>query len=379
MSEYSIPLFDLNFDEEEEKAVVKTLRSRWISMGPRCEELEQMFAAMLSIRHAISTANCTTALHLAMRILQIEPGDEIIVPSLTFVATVNAVRYVGAVPVFCDIKGADDLNMDAALIQQLITPRTRAIMVMHYGGFPCRMDKIMAIAKKHDLKVVEDACHGPMSEFEGIKLGGFGDFGCFSFFANKNISTGEGGMIVTKNDDYAARARLLRSHGMTSLSYERARGHSTGYDVVDLGYNYRMDDIRAAIGMVQLQKLLPDLQRRVRLRDLYVEQLTSCDRLVVPFQAQRGFVSNYIFPVVLREGGADYREAVRKKMHAAGIQTSVHYPAVHRFSIYQSFRRKLPHTEFAADHEITLPLYANLSVDSVLQVCRTLREIVEEG
>jgi len=179
---YTIPLFDLNFDEAEEQSVLEVLRSKWISTGPKTLELENLFAQMLGARHALTMANCTVALHLAMLIVGIQKGDEVICPSLTFVATANAIRYVGAIPIFADIVGNDNLNIDPEDINRKITPRTKAIVVMHYGGFACNMDQIMDIAKKHNLKVIEDACHGPLSEYKGKKLGTIGDVGCFSFF-----------------------------------------------------------------------------------------------------------------------------------------------------------------------------------------------------
>lgn len=365
MSRPQIPLFELNFGREEEEAVVAALRSRWISSGPRCAELEQKFAAMLGAKHAVSLANCTAALHLAMRLLDIKEGDEVIVPSLTFVATVNAIRYVGATPVFCDITSHENLNLDPAHAAKIVTPRTKAVMIMHYGGFPCDMDAIMALARKHGLKVVEDACHGPLSEHGSRKLGTIGDIGCFSFFSNKNISTGEGGMLVTNDEAHAKRAKLLRSHGMTTLSYERAKGHATAYDVVELGYNYRMDDIHAAIGLVQLDRLQADLRHRARVRQLYTDKLKVVPQVVVPFAAHAGFVSNYIFPVVLRDSTVEKRDAVRAALQQDGVQTSVHYPAVHRFSIYAGAKAALPKTEYVCDNLITLPMYAALDVERV--------------
>ena len=280
--EYKIPLFDLNFDEQEEKAVLETIQSKWISTGPKTAELENKFAGMLKTEHAIALTNCTVSLHLALKLAGVEPDDEVICPSLTFVATVNAIRYVNAIPVFADIKSYEDLTIDPSEIEKKITAKTKAIIVMHYGGFACNMKKIMEIAQKHDLKVIEDACHGPLSEYKGKKLGTIGDMGCFSFFSNKNISTGEGGMLVTNNKQYQERAKLLRSHGMTSMSYERAKGHSTAYDVIDLGYNYRMDDIRASIGVVQLNKLEKDLNKRAEIRKMYVEKLAGIDAISIP-------------------------------------------------------------------------------------------------
>jgi dTDP-4-amino-4,6-dideoxygalactose transaminase len=374
---YSIPLFDLNYDHEEEEAVLATLRSRWVSTGPRTLEFERLFAEALGVRHAVAVANCTSALHLALLILGIQEGDEVIVPSLTFVATANAVRYVQATPVFCDIKGPDDLNIDPEQIESLITEKTRAIVVMHYGGFPCDMDRILNVARKHDLRVVEDACHGPLSEYRGQKLGTLGDIGCFSFFSNKNISTGEGGMLVTSDEKCAERARLLRSHGMTTLSYQRASGHSTRYDVVESGYNYRMDDIHAALGIVQLGKLRNDIRKRAIVRERYLEALGGAKGLLVPFCGREELVSNYIFPIILADGDAARRDALRDAMHQRGIETSVHYPPVHRFSIFQRYRRALPKTERVSDALLTLPMHGRLSPDDVSRVAATLRELIE--
>jgi dTDP-4-amino-4,6-dideoxygalactose transaminase len=372
---YSIPLFDLNYDHEEEEAVLATLRSRWLSTGPRTLEFERLFAEALGVRHAVAVANCTSALHLALWILGIQEGDEVILPSLTFVATANAVRYVQATPVFCDITGPDDLNIDPEQIESLITEKTRAIVVMHYGGFPCDMDRILNVARKHDLRVVEDACHGPLSEYRGQKLGTLGDIGCFSFFSNKNISTGEGGMLVTGDKTCAERARLLRSHGMTTLSYQRASGHSTRYDVVESGYNYRMDDIHAALGIVQLGKLRNDIRKRAIVRERYLEALGGAKGILVPFCRREELVSNYIFPIILAEGDAARRDALRGAMHQRGIETSVHYPPVHRFSIFERYRRALPKTERVSDTLLTLPMYGRLSPDDVSRVVATLLEL----
>ncbi len=255
----------------EENAVLETMRSRWISTGPKTVEFENKFASMLKVKHAVALSNCTVALHLALKVLGIKEGDEVICPSLTFVATVNSIRYLNAIPVFADIKSYNDLTIDPVDIESKITGKTRAIVVMHYGGFACDMDAILKIAKNNNLKVVEDACHAPLSEYNGKKLGTIGDIGCFSFFSNKNISTGEGGMLVSDNLKLSERVKLLRSHGMTSLSYERAKGHSTSYDVIDLGFNYRMDDIRASIGIVQLDKLENDLNKRAYIRKMYID------------------------------------------------------------------------------------------------------------
>ena len=372
--DYKILLFDLNFDQAEEDAVVETVRSKWISTGPKNTELERKFAEMTGAKHAVSLSNCTVALHMSLVLNNIKPGDEVICPSLTFVATVNAIRYVNAVPVFADVKSLEDLTIDPDDIERKITSRTRAIMVMHYGGFACDMTRISAIAEKHNLIIIEDACHGPLSEYEGKKLGTIGKVGCFSFFSNKNISTGEGGMIITDDDAIYEKAKLLRSHGMTSMSYDRAKGHSTEYDVIELGYNYRMDDIRASIGIVQLDKLHKDLEIRAEIRTLYEKKLEGLDGITVPFRGYKYFSSNYIFPIILNGSTVDKRNRIREHLAAAGIQTSVHYPAVHRFSIYREFATPLPLTEYVADNLITLPMFSKLSNEEVEYICASLKK-----
>jgi len=372
---YKIPLFDLNFDENEEIAVLETIQSKWISTGPKTAAFEQKFAQMLVVDHAIALSNCTVALHLALKLAGIQPGDEVICPSLTFVATVNSIRYVDATPVFADVCSYENPTIDPCDVLKKITSKTKAIVVMHYGGFACNMDRIMEIGKHHGIKVIEDACHGPLSEYKGKKLGTIGDIGCFSFFSNKNVSTGEGGMLVTNNDEYAARTKLLRSHGMTSMSYERAKGHSTAYDVVDLGYNYRMDDIRASIGLAQLDKIEADLIKRAEIRKLYIEKLEKMEGIIIPFKEYTEFSSNYIFPIVLKNSTFEKRDRLREQLAEAGIQTSVHYPAVHRFYIYKAFYTDLPVTDYLVDNLITLPMYSKLKVADIMYVVEKLKRI----
>lgn len=374
--EYKIPLFKLNFGEEEIEAVTETIRSKWISTGPKCEELEKQFVDMFDVKYAVSMSNCTDALHLSCILTDIKPGDEVLCPSLTFAASVNCIKYVGATPVFCDIESLEHINIDPIDIEKKITPKTKAIIVVHMAGFPAHMDEIMAIAKKYNLKVIEDACHGPLSEYKGKKLGTIGDVGCFSFFSNKNISTGEGGMLITNNQEMAKKARLLRSHGMTTMSYQRASGHATSYDIVDLGYNFRMDDIRASIGVVQMKKLQTDLEKRINVRNEYLNQLSKIEGIIIPFVDNNEFVSNYIFPIILKDSTAEKRDLIRQKLHEAGIQTSVHYPGIHRFSIYKDYSVELPITEYVTDNEITLPMYASLSFEEIDFIVNTLNTAI---
>jgi len=369
---FKIPLFDLNFDERESEAALETIKSKWISTGPKTSAFEAKFAGILGVNHAVALSNCTVALHLAMKMVDIKAGDEVICPSLTFVATCNAIRYQDAIPVFADIESIERPVICPKDIESKINSKTKAIVVMHYGGFPCDMDAIMEIARKHNLKVIEDACHAPLSEYKGRHLGTIGDIGCFSFFSNKNISTGEGGMLVTNNQEYFDRAKLLRSHGMTSMSYERSKGHATTYDVVDFGYNYRMDDIRASIGIVQLDKIQNDLEKRAVVRSIYVDKLKKLENVIIPFIDHTEFSSNYIFPIVLQNVDEMARDEMREKLATNGIQTSMHYPAVHRFSVYSEFYKELPKTDLMVQSMITLPMYGGLTEADIEYVVNQL-------
>ncbi len=377
--DWKIPLADLDFGEEEENAVLAVLRSRWLTMGSVTQEFQREFAQLVNTRHVFAVSNATVALHLACLALGIGAGDEVIVPSLSFVATSNAVLYTGARVRFADICGPDDLTISPEQIEQEITSQTRAIIVMHYGGYPCRMDKIMEIARRHNLYVIEDAAHCPGASYQNISLGAWGDVGCFSFFSNKNLSTGEGGMVVTNRDEVAEKVSALRSHGMTTLTWDRHKGHAYSYDVVDLGYNYRIDEIRSALGRIQLRKLAGNNQRREAITHQYQHELLGSG-VGLPFQDARGKPAYHIFPIIL-PAGSD-RKAFIDHLRSQGIQSSIHYPPIHTFSYYRKRYPgiTLPITEDIGAREVTLPLYPGMTTGDVktvveavlggLQVCR---------
>jgi dTDP-4-amino-4,6-dideoxygalactose transaminase len=371
--QWKIPLSDVDFGPEEKAAVDRVLQSRWLTMGSVTEEFEQAFATYIGAKYAIAVTNATAALHLSCVVADLGPGDEAIVPSLTFVATANAVRYTGATPVFADILGENDLNLSYHALEKAINERTRAILVMHYGGYACDMPSIMELARERGLKVIEDAAHAVGSELGGIKLGIWGDLGCFSFFSNKNMTTGEGGMIVTNNESYSQRLHLLRSHGMTTLTWDRHKGHAWSYDVVDLGYNYRIDEIRAALGKVQLEKLAANNERRRQLTQVYRDALQELTpQIVVPFVHHAGISAAHLMPVLLPTG--INRSSFMESMKSQGIQTSIHYPPIHTFTAYNRSKTQssLPNTEEMAAREVTLPLYPAMSDEDVLTVVRAI-------
>ena len=374
--EWRVPLSDLDYGPEEEEAALDVIRRRWLTMGAVTQEFEAAFAELTGARYALAVSNATEALHLACLALGIGRGDEVIVPSLTFVATANAVLYANAEVRFADIIGPHDLNISPEDIERQITSRTKAIMVMHYGGYPCRMPEILEIARQHGLAVIEDAAHAPGASLDGQALGTWGDVGCFSFFSNKNLATGEGGMVVTNRAEIAEKIKLLRSHGMTTLTWDRHRGHASSYDVVDLGYNYRIDEIRSALGLAQLSKLQKNNARRCALTERYWRGLAGApyDGMELPFAGSRGDSSHHILPVLLPER-AD-RQAFMDSMRASGVQTSIHYPPIHQFSYYRGRYPgvSVPVTERLAAREVTLPLYPTMSdeqVDTVLAAAAT--------
>jgi dTDP-4-amino-4,6-dideoxygalactose transaminase len=371
---WQIPLSDIDFDEQEIQAVQDVLKSRWLTMGKVTQEFESSFAAYTGSKHAIAVTNATAALHLACLALGLGPGDEVIVPSLTFVATANAVRYVGATPVFADILSEDDLNISPEAVRAAITARTRAIIVVHYAGFPCDMPAILSIAKEHGLYVIEDAAHAVGTELEGRSMGTWGEIGCFSFFSNKNMTTGEGGMLTTHDDALAQKLNRLRSHGMTSLTWDRHKGHAWSYDVVDLGYNYRIDEVRAAIGLVQLGKVDRNNERRRELSQLYRDALQELvPQVSVPFECHAGKTAAHIMPILLPKG--TNREEFMGCMKEQGIQTSIHYPPIHTFTSFRDDRAwPLPVTEEVASREVTLPLYPMLSDEQILTVAKAVRQ-----
>jgi dTDP-4-amino-4,6-dideoxygalactose transaminase len=375
--DWRVPLADVDYGVEEETAVLKVIRSRWLSMGETTRSFEQKFADYVGARHAIATTNATAALHMACIACGIGQGDEVVLPSLSFVATANAVRYTRAEPVFADLENLDSLNISPRTIQERITKKTRAIIVMHYGGFPCDMPAIMDIARQKNLIVIEDAAHAIGSSLDGKMLGTWGIIGCFSFFANKNMTSGEGGMCVTNDDALAERLRLLRSHGMTSLSWDRHQGHAHSYDVVELGYNYRIDEIRSALGIEQLKKLDAGNNRRRELALQYRENLKEvAPSLRLPFGSFRGRSSHHLMPAILPAdvNRGEFMDFLKQR----GIQTSIHYPPIHQFKMYSSKWKKrkelLPVTEEAASRQVTLPLFPTMTSEQLSWVSRAISE-----
>ena len=375
---WRVPLSDVRVDEEVLGVVAETVASGWWSMGPRVAELESSFSEYTRAPHALAVSNGTAALHLALLAVGCGPGDEVVLPSLNFVAAANVVNLVGATPVFCDVLGEHDLNLDPADLAEAVSPQTRAVIALHYGGFACELEAVLEIAAARGIAVIEDAAHAPGVVWQGRALGTVGAIGCFSFFSNKNLPVGEGGMVVTADDALAARLRLLRSHGMTTLTWQRHQGHASAYDVVEAGFNYRIDEVRASLAILQLKRL-SDANAARRAHALrYRELLDGEEGVSFPFRddARLRSSAHHLAVVILPSGVS--REAVREHMHGERIQTSVHYPPIHRFTAYADARsrRPLPRTEDVAERILTLPLFPHMTSEDVDVVAASLADAV---
>jgi|SRR5579884_331198 len=369
MPEWRVPLSDLDLGEEEHDAVVRVIRSGWLTAGAEVTAFEREFAQFAGAADAVALSSCTAALHLACVALGVGPGVEVIVPTLTMVATANAVALAGGRPVFADSIGEQDLTLDPADVEARITPATRGIICVHYGGFPCRLDQLLAICDRHRLFLIEDVAHALGATWNGAALGTIGDVGCFSFFGNKNLTTGEGGMALARDQTVSDRIRLLRSHGMTSTSWDRFKGHASDYDVVMPGFNYRMAELPAAVGRVQLKKLPANNARRNELLERYRWQLGEVDGIQVPFTGRSGVA--HIAVAVVDE--ASRRDGLRRALREAGIQSSLHYPPAHLFDHYRASLGygpgDLPVAEELASRLVTLPLYPSMLPEQVDEVC----------
>lgn len=372
-------LFELNYDGQESAAAKAVIDSGWITMGEKTQAFEGAFADFLGAGiRASALSSGTAALHIALLSAELTPGDEVIIPGLTFVADINVVKLVGATPVLADCESYDDWNVSARTLAEKITSKTKAVIVVHYAGYPCDMDAIVQLCDDNNLMLIEDVAHAPGAHYKGKACGTFGDVGCFSFFTNKNLSVGEGGMLVTRSQTLDQKVRLFRSHGMTSLTLDRHQGRAISYDVVQSGLNYRIDEMRSAIGRVQLEKLPRANQQRKALVEAYIEQLSDCRQISLPFLNLPDIESAYhIFPILL--GKSMDRVKLIQAMKEVGIQTSIHYPSFHQFSAFHEMDLgSTPLADEISARELTLPLFPTMSFDQLSLVTGSLKTILGE-
>jgi dTDP-4-amino-4,6-dideoxygalactose transaminase len=353
---------------EEKAALAAVIESGWVTMGDRVREFEQAFARLHEAEDSIAVGSCTAALHLILHALGIGPGDEVLIPSLTFVATANSVLYVGARPVFVDIESPDLPLMSLEEAEAKCTARTKAVILVHFAGYLADRDAWQAFARRKGLLLIEDAAHAP-----GLPAAGtFGEAAAFSFYGNKNMTTAEGGAIIAHSRSLRETIRQARSHGMTSSTRQRLDSRSPDYDVTMLGFNFRMDELRAAVGLVQLKRLAEwnDIRRRLslRYRQLIAEH---CPSAIVPF-ADPWPSAHHLMPVLLPT--AFSRQTVIDRLRKRGIQTTVHYPPVHRLTFYDHLYpdSHLPRTEEFARRELTLPLHPRMTLSTVEFVVNSL-------
>jgi dTDP-4-amino-4,6-dideoxygalactose transaminase len=362
---------------EEKTALSEVVDCGWITMGDRVRAFERTFSEIHGVADAVAVSSCTAALHIILQALGVGPGDEVLVPSLSFVATANCVLYVGATPVFVDIEALDWPLMSRADAAAKCSPKTKAAILMHYAGYVADRDAWRDFARSHGIFLIEDAAHAAGA----TDAGKLGHATAFSFYGNKNMTTAEGGMVTAADGELLNKIRKLRSHGMTSGTFERFSNHAVGYDVTVLGYNYRMDELRAAIGLVQLKNLNRWNEQRRRLTQLYLKSLKKhCPDICLPYAnclaSSERSSSHHIMPVVLPEN-VD-RQRVIDRLRDAGIQTSNHYPPIHRLSYYCSRfpRVSLPRTEDFAQRELTIPLHPKMKEWQVESVVMALAHAV---
>ncbi|MBL0109218.1 MAG: DegT/DnrJ/EryC1/StrS family aminotransferase [Ignavibacteria bacterium] len=373
-----IPIAKPYLTADEAQSAYDTILTGWVTQGPRVEEFENKFCEYTGAKYAAAISNCTTALHLAMIIAGIGKDDEVICPSMSYIATANCIKYVGAKPVFAEID-PDNYNIDIKHVKKLITDKTKAVIIVHQIGMPADIDEFKKLCDEHNLKLIEDAACAAGSSYKGKKIGSHSDIVCFSFHPRKVITTGEGGMITTSNPDYIKRIKLLRQHGMSVN--DRVR-HESGKllfeDHLELGYNYRMTDIQAAIGISQLGKLdwIINERRKIALR--YIQELKDIECIKLP-EEKEGYFSNYqSFSIYLKKDCPVGRDELMQKLFDAGISTRRGVTTSHREIAYKSEYKDLhlPVSEDAADNSIMIPLYVPMRDEDLEHVISKIREFI---
>ena len=380
----SVPFHRPSIGEEEIAEVVDSLRSGWLTTGPKVERFQREFAAAVNARHAVALNSATAALHLALEAVGVRTGDDVIIPTYTFTATGEVVTYLGARPVLADIR-ADTLNIDASTIEPHLTSRTKAIVPVHIGGQTCDMEPILDLARARGLAVVEDAAHALPASYKGQPVGTMGDVTAFSFYATKTITTGEGGMVTTERDDYAARMKLMSLHGLSGDAWNRysARGHWY-YEVVDFGFKYNMTDMAAALGLRQLERMSAFQQRREQIAHRYNDGFGDLDTCCVPRDAGYGMHAWHLYVLELNlEALAVGRNDVVERLRQKGVATSVHFIPLNLQPVYQRTYGyqpgQFPVAEAVFERACSLPIYPGMTEEDVEHVIDAVRTTLRES
>ncbi|MGE3725226.1 MAG: DegT/DnrJ/EryC1/StrS family aminotransferase [Candidatus Sericytochromatia bacterium] len=383
MSQAYIPFHRYSFNHLEEEAMIQTLRSGWITRGPQVEAFEKSICEYTHAKHALGLNSCTAGLHLALLSLDLQPGDEVITTPLTFVATVNMIVRCGATPVLADID-PNTLNISIEAIKKALTPKTRAIIPVHLGGQPCNMNPIMDLAKAHNLFVIEDAAHAIGAEYQGQRIGTIADVTVFSFYANKNITTGEGGMLTTQNAELMERLRPLALHGLSKDAWKRfSEGGYQHYLVEEPGFKYNMTDIQAALGNVQLAKCDELISARRKAVDYYKSHLRS-PLLRIPSEIADIRNPHHLFMILLQtEALKISRDQLIGLLHQKGIGTAVHYIPIHFHPFYQRLlpdaATSLPVATDLAQRTLSLPLFPALTESEQDYIIENLETILSSN
>ncbi len=371
-------------EQPEIDEVVASMKSGWLSTGPKVHKFEEMFREYKGSKFAMALNSCTAVLHLSMVAIGIRPGDEVIVPTMTFAATANAVIHAGGIPVFADCE-KDTMNINPEDIERKITSKTKAILPVHFAGRSCDMDAIMDIAKKHHLKIVEDCAHAIETEYRGKKVGTFGDLGCFSFYVTKNIVTGEGGLAITDNEEYANQIKILGLHGMSKDAWKRFSDQGyKHYQVVHAGFKYNMMDLQAAIGIHQLPRVDKYWKRRQEIWNRYNEAFKDLP-VFTPASVEPDTRHAYhLYTLLLDMDNLKItRDEFLDEMTKRNIGVGVHYIALHLHPYYQKAfgygRGDFPNAEWISDRTVSLPLSAKLTDGDVENVIEAAREIIESN
>lgn len=375
-----LPYGRQSVDEADIQAVVEVLRSNWLTTGPKVGEFEDEFAAYVGSAHAVSFSSGTAALHGAAFTAGLKPGDEAITTPLTFAATANCILYQGATPVFADVS-SDTLNTDPAQVEKKITPRTRAIIPVDYAGHPADLDSVMGAARKHDLIVIEDACHALGAEYKGSRVGSIADMTVFSFHPVKHVTTGEGGMVTTNNPEFAETLRRFRNHGISSDARQRQSAGQWHYEMVLLGFNYRLTDIVCALGIEQLKKLESNLTRRRQIAAMYDAAFHHLPGIVPPVVKSEVNPAWHLYPVRLDlEKLSAHRGQIFRALRAENIGVNVHYIPVHLHPYYRDrfgYRGgEFPLAEAAYARLISLPMFHSMSDNDVGDVIHAVRKVL---
>jgi dTDP-4-amino-4,6-dideoxygalactose transaminase len=384
MAEVRIPFAKPSIDESDIAAVVETLRSGWLTTAGRTKAFEEELAAYTGARFVNGVNSATAAMHLALAAWDIGPGDEVITTPYTFSATATVVVHCGATPVFVDVREGD-ANIDPALIEGAITPRTKAIIPVHIAGEPCDMDAIMGIARRHGVKVLEDAAHAIGTFYRGRPVGSISDAAAFSFYANKTMTTGEGGALATDDELLSERVRVLTLHGMSKDAWNRYdAGGSWKYDIKEFGFKDNLTDIAASLGRSQLKRLETFIEERTRVAQRYFANLRDEEHITLPAFAEEHRHSWHLFMIrINNETSPVQRDDVIRKLAERGIGTSVHFIPLHYHTAYKSLGRwqkgDFPVAEGIFERTVSLPMYPDLTNEQVDEVCEALREIVRGG